>query len=241
MKIVIGRDPASGCLKASVDGGRLQVVKGTQGLSPMVSKDHLSLESEDGTHFILTNLNASNVTYVRDVPVVRYHVLFGDNIYMGTDRQQLDWGAIKKAGLIPQYVDIRPLKYVWEEYQNRQREINIERNKAQQKARLLPAFTMTGGVLGAVLPLVIPGLPDTTKGIIVAVFMLLGIIATIYFFITGNKDAEKYPIMLDQLKREFMARYVCPNPDCRTPFGNIDYAMLAARHNCQNCKSRFIT
>ncbi|MBR6926246.1 MAG: FHA domain-containing protein, partial [Bacteroidaceae bacterium] len=72
MKIVIGRDATSGCLRIRRDNEKPQLIKGTEGTSPQVSKEHVELETQDGEHFILTNLNEDNVTYVDNVPVVRF-------------------------------------------------------------------------------------------------------------------------------------------------------------------------
>ncbi len=238
MKIVLGRDPSSGCLKASIDGGRMQVIKGTQGLSPMVSKDHLSLESEDGQHFILTNLNASNVTYVKDVPVMKYHVFFGDAVYMGIDRQPLDWELLRKTGIIPQYVDIRPLQQVYDGYQTALIDLQVRQQKSGVKRMMTPIFSILGSAAGGAIAQVF-NVEGSVRTLVTLGCVLPGVLLLIYFIYKGFKEAEFFPRERKRLENEFKQAYACPQ--CHIPFGNQDYTMLKARKSCASCKAQFIS
>ncbi|MBP3228535.1 MAG: FHA domain-containing protein [Bacteroidaceae bacterium] len=238
MTILIGRDSNNGCLKICVDGGKPQTIKNTDGLSASVSKEHLRLETDDGINFTLTNLKDTGVTYVGDVPVVRYRIKVGDQVYMGLERQPLDWEGL--APFLPKFVDIRPLRDVWDEFNQRQLEINIERQKAMQKRTLLPALMMAGGLLGAVVPLIVPDLTPVARAAVSIPFPLVGILASVYFYVKGNKDAERYPTILEALKGNFRKTYVCPNPDCGHHFGMMHYEQLASSGSCPKCRRKFI-
>lgn len=236
MKVVIGRDPASGSLKVCVDGGRMQTVKGTQGVSPMVAKDHLMLESQDGQNFIITNLQDNNLTYVGGVPVMRYRIRRGDNIFIGADRQPLDWRALD--AYIPRFVSITHLKDIWEGYQNKLLQLQIDQQKAGTKRMLTPVFSILGSVLGGAVAQIVD-VDGIMRVLITALFMLPGLICMIYFFIKGNKEAEFFPRERKRQEKLFKQAYVCPQ--CGQPFGMVDYSILSTRPGCTNCKSKFLT
>lgn len=234
MRIVIGRDPGSGCLKVSVDGGKMQVIKGTQGLSPMVSKDHLMLDSDDGQDFLLTNLKSTNVTYVDHVPVIKYHVKRGAPVYMGVEKQPLDWKAIDQY--IPKYIDIRPLEGVWNGYQQAQMNLQIQQQKSGTKRMMLPMFSICGSIGGGLIAQVFD-VPEKYRLIVSALCMLPGLLMMFFFILKGNREAEFYPRERKRLLELFQDSYVCPN--CHHSFGNQPFKILKTQPGCPKCKSRF--
>ncbi len=237
MKIVIGRDATSGCLRIRRDNEKPQLIKGTEGTSPQVSKEHVELETQDGEHFILTNLNEDNVTYVDNVPVVRFALNRGIPIALGIERQPLLWKILDPY--LPKYADIRPLKQLYDDYQAAMLDLQIRQQKAGAKRMLTPMFSITGSVLGGVFGQLIGGEDPKIRLILTVVFALPGLIVMLWFFIKGNKEAEFFPMERKRLETEFKARYVCPK--CGTPFGMMDYTMLSLRQACGSCKAKFIT
>ena len=182
MKIVIGRDATSGCLRIRRDNEKPQLIKGTEGTSPQVSKEHVELETQDGEHFILTNLNEDNVTYVDNVPVVRFALNRGIPIALGIERQPLLWKILDPY--LPKYADIRPLKQLYDDYQAAMLDLQIRQQKAGAKRMLTPMFSITGSVLGGVFGQLIGGEDPKIRLILTVVFALPGLIVMLWFFIS---------------------------------------------------------
>ncbi|MBR1838288.1 MAG: FHA domain-containing protein [Bacteroidaceae bacterium] len=236
MKIIIGRDPASGCLRVKRDNEKPQLVKNTEGIPPYVSKEHFMLESDKGEDFVLTNLNEENVTYVDNVPVVRYMLKRGTPLAVGMERYPISWKSIDP--FLPKFADIRHLKVLWENYQTDLMNLTIAQQKAGTKQMLTMIFSLGGGLLGSAATKLFD-IPENMTFVITAIPIVLALIFVIFMFIKRNREAEFFPLERKRLEKEFKAQYKCPV--CGTPFGMVDYDMLSTRPGCATCKSKFVT
>lgn len=238
MKIVIGRDATSGCLRIRRDNEKPQLIKGTEGTSPQVSKEHVELETQDGEHFILTNLNEDNVTYVDNVPVVRFALNRGIPIALGIERQPLLWKILDPY--LPKYADIRHLKTIWEQYKNEEMKLQIligKNNSWKMLSGILSPILMFGGFM---IPSLFGYELNSKEGMIIRLLCMLPVVLLGGFFMWKSfKDAERFPKMREDLKNWLQKNYVCPK--CGTPFGMMDYTMLSSRQVCGSCKAKFIT
>ena len=128
--------------------------------------------------------------------------------------------------------NISHLKYVWDDYNNK----NIEFQEKQRKINLtrtgLGIFTMcampTIFFLG---PLGLAGLGYCLTGV--------GIIGNIYSFV-GLKNSENTQER-QQRQEAFDDAWVCPNPDCGRTLLAKNYKMLVKNHqSCPYCKCKYI-
>ncbi|MVM41287.1 FHA domain-containing protein [Spirosoma sp. HMF3257] len=46
---------------------------------------------------------------------------------------------------------------------------------------------------------------------------------------------------LEVIDKEYRERYRCPNPDCRDPFANRDWELLAQQKTCRRCKAIWVS
>ncbi len=162
----IGRDPATGRLEVlvSADGKTKGVLVGEAGgVPPSVSRcvagkgsAHLSIQvGGDGT-LTAENLNPHNVTFVGGVEIISKKILPSDTLLLGKDKFPVSVKTVlavaEKAAsawrkLPPKAFDISPLEAVWDNYHDRNAEIQ-EKAKRQNLAGRLPLlFTMVSGVI----------------------------------------------------------------------------------------------
>jgi hypothetical protein len=45
---------------------------------------------------------------------------------------------------------------------------------------------------------------------------------------------------LELIEKEYRQRYRCPNPNCRDPFGNREFELLAKQKKCPKCKAIWV-
>ena len=127
MKIIIGREEQGSRLHLMVVNEQGQTVKDIchgqqQSVNMSVSRQHLSLTLNDDGTFTLENLKMQNITFVNGMQVNRTIVTQNDRIELGHERYLFDWGAVKP--LLPQIADIKPLKAVFDEYEQETAKIN---------------------------------------------------------------------------------------------------------------------
>ncbi len=239
MKLIIGRDSATGYLKVKRDNERAQVLRGSEVFSPSVSQEHFMLETTDGQEFVLTNLNEDNVTYVDFVPVMKYHMQKKLPIFLGADKQFFDWNAIKP--LLPKSVDISHLQAVWDGYKAEEMRIKVlmgKNNAWKMLSGILSPILMFGGFM---LPSLFGYDLNSKEGMIIRLLCILPVVLIGGFFMWKSfKDAERFPMMQQELVEKFQRAYVCPNPECGHFFGNQPYSVLSRSPGCPKCKARFI-
>lgn len=227
MEVTIGRDYKSRRLTVVRDG-KVQLV-GQPGSVPMdVSKQHATFTLQKDDTWELRNLNALNVTFVNGLAVEKKTVSDTDKIELGSSHYLVSWEIIK--GPKVETVDVRPLKRVWEEYNN----ANIEIRKRQKNNGLLASvpmgFTMLGGVIGSISDLN-PMIKQGARFLAVIAFCIL--IYGLYKRFTDNSIDEQ-----EELKQQFQKRYTCPK--CGHFMGHESYDILIQNESCRFCKAKFI-
>ena len=126
MEIIIGRDQQTRQLSIVKDG----VAKnyGQPGSVPMdVSRHHLSLQPIDEGKWKIKNLNEQNVTFVNGIAIESKNISENDKVELGNSHYLLNWDALSEPK--EETVDIRPLKIIWKEYDEKKFDSQIAERK----------------------------------------------------------------------------------------------------------------
>jgi len=192
-----------------------------------VSRQHCSLETKSDGTLLLTNLKLQNVTNVNGQTIQSKTVSSNDLIQLGVDGYTLSWSHIN--AMLPQVVDIRPLKRVWENYNAQMLALQI----AERKFNALRSVTSVIPMIAIALAILV-----TRDNPIFIALYAIAIGLSIAFFIKNNKDASGVPVKQQQYKKDLQRDYVCPN--CKHFFGFNDYDVLVRNHDkCPHCKALF--
>lgn len=225
MEVTIGRDYKSRRLTVVRDG-KVQLV-GQPGSVPMdVSKQHATFTQQKDDTWELRNLNALNVTFVNGLAVEKKTVSDTDKIELGSSHYLVSWEIIK--GPKVETVDVRPLKRVWEEYNN----ANIEIRKRQKNNGLLASVPMLFTISGTAVTALIP---EAYRAYSLG-FTIVALLIMAYGFYkryTDNSIDEQ-----EELKQQFQKRYTCPK--CGHFMGHESYDILIQNESCRFCKAKFI-
>lgn len=225
MEVTIGRDYKSRRLTVVRDG-KVQFV-GQPGSVPMdVSKQHATFTQQKDDTWELRNLNALNVTFVNGLAVEKKTVSDTDKIELGSSHYLVSWEIIK--GPKVETVDVRPLKRVWEEYNN----ANIEIRKRQKNNGLLASVPMLFTISGTAVTALIP---EAYRAYSLG-FTIVALLIMAYGFYkryTDNSIDEQ-----EELKQQFQKRYTCPK--CGHFMGHESYDILIQNESCRFCKAKFI-
>ena len=219
MDITIGRDGATSGLSITT-GQNTSVVGAPQSVPLSVSRKHCTITiNNDGTMRI-KNINPQNVTYVNGTKVMSMAINRGDRIELGQERYLLDWNTVN-AGL-PKVADIRPLRQVWENYTNNNKEITQSTQRFQVLRSLVPLLTMAAVLIGYI---------SGGRGEVFYILYGLVLILTIFLDI-GNNDEQR-----EKIKDQFTHDYCCP--ECGYFFGFTDYNILTRNMDyCPKCKTK---
>ena len=183
MEIIIGREEGARRLHCIVGGREFNI--GQAGAVPLsVSRRHCKI-SVNGSNISIENIKAQNVTFVDGNQVVSKGITSNSRVQLGEERflvplqQILQLAGVSAAnGMDPQKeaptFSLKPMKAVWEEYDNRRMKIQNDAAKSANKQRLQGLFSMFGMCLGF-----IPGIDPTIRIIIIVAALSIGI----YFFI----------------------------------------------------------
>ena len=223
MEIIIGRDQETRQLCIIKNG--VTTKKGTNGSVPMdVSRQHLSLESVGDKKWKINNLNDRNVTFVNGISIESKTVSESDKVELGNSHYELNWSDLYEPE--EEKVDIRPLKRVWDDYNQK----NIQIRKQQKNIGLLASipmgFTMLGGLISGIAPEEIRP--------IAYVFTAIALSIMIYGFyrrFTDNSIEEQ-----EEVKKQFQRKYTCPK--CGHFMGFQDYEILAQGDICPYCRTK---
>ncbi len=236
MKIIIGREEQGSRLHLVSYNDQGQMTKDIchgqqQSVNQSVSRQHLSLTLNDDGSFTLENLKMQNITFVNGMQVNRTRVTKDDRIEMGHERYLFDWAAIKP--LLPKIHDARPLKQVFEDYD--QQIANL--NKRQQVFN-----AMRGGTsiltMGAIAVGFIFG-RDGGFSTLTAILYGLALFASLFFTVKSFIDASKLPAQRKRITDEFRQHCVCPNDECRHFLGNYQFYDNLPK-KCPHCQTQFI-
>lgn len=224
MEIIIGRDQQTRQLCIIKDGNSR--LYGQPGSVPMdVSRQHISLQPVGSGKWQIKNLNERNVTFVNGIAVESKTITEKDKVELGNSHYLFRWDTLQEPKV--ETIDIRPLKRIWDEYNN----ANIEIRKRQKNIGLLASIpigiTMLGGLLSGIAS-------DELKPY-AYVFTAIALVVMLYGFyrrFTDNSIEEQ-----EDIKKTFQRKYVCPK--CGHFMGFTDYDILIQNDACPYCKTKF--
>lgn len=224
MEIIIGRNANNGKLLLTVDGKDQQQLTTSGSVSPSVGTAHCKLTIING-QMRLRNLDINNYTYVNGQSIESKAITQNDQIVLGSEGYLLDWNLLKPFTPI----DIRPLKKVWEDFEQQNIQIQIEDRKFNALRSATGIITM----LAIALSIATGG-----KSIWYIVLYGIAIAISVICFIKAYRDSSKLPQKRQELNKIFQHDYVCPH--CGHFMGNQPYDILAQNGCCPYCRKQFI-
>ena len=145
MEIIIGRDATTSRLNVMVDNTP-HLVSSPNTVPKSVSRQHCELTINDDGTMCIRNLNPQNKTYVNGIAVMSKTLNRSDKVELGANCYVLTWDKIDKA--LPKEADIRPLKTVWDTYNNETKAVAHSTQRFQVIRGLLPVLTMSAVLMG---------------------------------------------------------------------------------------------
>lgn len=230
IEIKYGRDEATGKLRLKV-GGKQKNEGADKSVPQSVSREHVQISICDDSSIILKNLNIENDTYVNGTPVEQKKIKKGDIIELGSDHYRLEWSVIEP--FIPLFVDITPLRAIYETYQKEKMEYEVKEKKFNALKSFTSILTMSAIFVGAV---------DVGRSGISLRAIMYGIAICISIFFAAKSwiDASKMTSKKWELDKRFKRQYLCPNPKCKHFMGSIDYEVLSQNKKCTHCGAIYI-
>ena len=223
MEIIIGRDQQTRQLCVVKDGS--SQLYGQPGSVPMdVSRQHMSLQPMGDGQWKVKNLNERNVTFVNGIAIESKAVSENEKIEMGNSRYLFQWESLQEPKV--ETIDIRPLKKIWDDYQ--QEDIAI-RNRQKNNGLLASVplgFSMLGGIIAGVAPEV---------RAIALVFTGIAFVVFVYGLYRRSQDNSA--IELKKLQEDLERKWICPK--CKRPFNFRSYTVLEQNDACPYCKTKF--
>lgn len=240
MEIIIGREEGAHRLHCIADGREFNV--GQAGSVPTsVSRKHCKL-NVNGEKISIENLREQNITFVDGNQVFSKGITSSSKVQLGNERYtipllqilQLATGKSAASGNTSAKQEaptfsLRPLKSVWDEYDQRKLDIQEAAAKSANMSRLQGILSMCGMCIGF-----IPGIDQTLRIVIIAMALLVAV----YFFFKGmsNDSVQK---QLRDLDEEYAGKYKCPNPACGKPFGAAPYRQIEFSKQCFACGCKY--
>lgn len=224
MKIQIGRDLSTSKLRLT--NGEKSVLTDRADVPLTVSPEHCEIDVEDNC-IKLRNLDINNYTYVNGQAVEAKTIQKTDKVELGTDRYPFDWKSLD--GILPPMADIRPLRNVWDSYEQQNIDLQIDERRFNTLRSITGLITMVAIALSI-----------ATGGRSPWYLLLYGvaITASLIFFVKAYRDAAKIPQKRQELTKKFQHDYVCPH--CGRFLGNQSYDILTQNTCCPYCKTKFI-
>lgn len=229
MELVIGKDVETSKLKV-VAGSQVKLLGEPASVPDDVSRQHCKLVFIDENTLVITNLKAYNSTWVNGIGVQSMGISVNDRVELGPSHYLLPLAEIVKM-CRPNIADIRPLKKINEDYN--QKLINIRKRQQRNNliARVPMVFTMLGGLIAAITS-------QNRNQVVMWVTISLTFIALIimvygFILIGADKSVEKQ----EELKKWYQRTYICPK--CGHFMGFQDYDVLAQGNNCPYCKAKY--
>lgn len=224
MEIIIGRDQQTRQLSIVKDG----VAKnyGQPGSVPMdVSRHHLSLQPIDEGKWKIKNLNEQNVTFVNGIAIESKNISVNDKVELGNSHYLLNWEALSEPK--EETVDIRPLKIIWKEYDEKKFDSQIAERKFNAARSATGIITMLAIACSIILG----------HGAIYIILYALAIGISLAFTYLAYKKSTEVPKQQRELTKRFQQTYVCPK--CGHFMGFQDYDILVQSDACPYCKTKY--
>jgi len=224
METIIGRDQQTRQLSIVKDG----VTKhyGQPGSVPMdVSRHHLSLQPIDEGKWKIKNLNEQNVTFVNGIAIESKNISENDKVELGNSHYLLNWEALSEPK--EETVDIRPLKIIWKEYDEKKFDSQIAERKFNAARSATGIITMLAIAFSIILG----------HGPIYIILYALAIGISLAFTYLAYKKSTEVPKQQRELTKRFQQTYVCPK--CGHFMGFQDYDILVQSDACPYCKTKY--
>ena len=224
MEIIIGRDQNTRQLSVIKDGSSKQY--GQPNSVPMdVSRHHISLQPAGNGRWQIKNLNEKNVTFVNGIAVESKTISENDRIELGNSHYLFSWAALQEPK--EETIDIRPLKVVWDNYQQNEIEIRDRQKNNGLWASVPLGFSMLGGLIAGVAPEIRE---------IALIFTGLAFLIFIYGLYRRSQDNSTVELKANQ--DEFEMKWVCPK--CKHPLTCFrSYIILSQSDVCPYCKTKY--
>lgn len=224
MEIIIGRNQQT---------RQLSIIKGDQtrnygpaGSVPMdVSRHHISLEPAGNAKWKIKNLNERNVTFVNGIAVESKIISEKDKVELGNSHYLLDWKALEEPKV--ETIDIRPLKRIWEEYEEQRLENQIAERKFNAARSATGIITMLAIACSIILG----------HGPIYIILYAVAIGISVAFTIQAYKKSSEVPRQQQEMNKTFQQRYVCPK--CGHFLGFQDFEVLTQNEACPFCRTKY--
>ncbi len=224
MEIIIGRYQQTRQLCVVKDGK--SKLYGQSGSVPMdVSRQHISLSPAGGGKWKIKNLNERNVTFVNGIAIESKVISEKDKVELGNSHFLFPWNAIQDPKV--ETVDIRPLKRIWEEYDEQRMENQIAERK----------FNAARSATGIITMLAIACSLLLGHGPIYIILYALAIGISVIFTIQAYTKSSEMPRRQRERNKRFQQRYVCPK--CGHFMGFQDYDVLVQNGACPYCKTKY--
>lgn len=221
--ITIGRDAQTGQLRIAANG-KTAVAGQKDSVPKGVSREHVRLTVDDEGAIALYNINIGNDTYVNGIGVEVKRINEGDRIEIGKERYLLSWDII--GPLIPKYVDISPLKEVWDDYQQQLLQMQIKERRSGVLRSATGLITMAAMLLSI--------FTGRDNPLFFMLYGLAGVVSAV-FFVKAYLDSSKMPRKQQDIRDELPKKYVCPN--CGKFLGNQPYEVISQRNSCPHCRA----
>ena len=224
MEIIIGRDQQTRQLSIVKDG--VTKLYGQPGSVPMdVSRHHLSLQPIDEGKWKIKNLNEQNVTFVNGIAIESKNISENDKVELGNSHYLLNWEALSEPK--EETVDIRPLKIIWKEYDEKKFDSQIAERKFNAARSATGIITMMAIACSIILG----------HGPIYIILYALAIGISLAFTYLAYKKSTEVPKHQRELTKRFQQTYVCPK--CGHFMGFQDYDILVQSDACPYCKTKY--
>ena len=223
-ELTIGRDVQTSLLRITANG-KTATLKEAPVCPSSVSREHALITVSDKGVVVIRNLNIENDLYVNGIGVEQKRIAAPDRIELGRDRYQLSWDVI--TPLIPHFVNISPLRQVWQDYESRLLALEISERRFGVLRSATGLITMA-----AILLSIFAG-----RSTLYIVLYALAAIVSVVFFVMAFRSASKIPQRRRQLREETERNYCCPA--CGAMFSLQKYEQLRQTKRCAHCGAYF--
>lgn len=221
--IIIGRDTKTSQLRMTANG-KSATISGKENVPMGVGREHISITIDDEGGVVLQNLNIENDTYVNGIGVEAKRLKDGDRIELSKEHYKIGWDILQP--FIPKFVDISPLKKVWEEYQEELLQMQIKERRSGVLRSATGLITMAAMVLSI--------FTGRDNPMFLFLYIIAGVVSAA-FFVKAYFDSSKMPKQQQEIRDSLPKKYVCPS--CGHFMGNQSYNVLSQGKACPYCKA----